>query len=51
MFKIKQEVNNVVPYKEIKIEEEIEDDKEFDEIDKQMKERSEIDVKKCKGRD
>jgi hypothetical protein len=42
----------VAPYKEIKlVEEEIQEDKEFDEIDKQMKERSEIDCSKCKGRD
>ena len=39
------------PYKEVKIEDElIENEKEFEEIDKQMKERSEIDIKKCNSK-
>lgn len=39
-------------YKEIKIEETpVKDDREFEEIDKMMKEKKDVDERKCKGRD
>lgn len=39
-------------YKEIKLEDTpVKDEREFDKIDKIMKEKSDVDERKCKGRD
>jgi hypothetical protein len=39
------------PYKEISLEEPVESDPEFEAIEKLMKEKTDIDTSKCKGRD